>query len=177
MTVKKDDIQVGKIFSDGKFGLRKVLRVGVEAQETAHKSSTEEFIEYEILHARRAEPWYAEDRPNFCTRTNLAQWAKEEVPDNQVARVRAQMMARNTKVSPAGARLLGRLHEAQAGQPHAQTISGKERATALKLQEQEFLLLTPGAEMGRLSLVGEAWCQQREEKAVPAPRPRSPRRP
>lgn len=176
--MKKDDIIAGGVYADGKQGLRRVLRLDVPAADLQYggeQSEDKDFLEYEVLHARSATPTYRGDAPAFCTRASMATWAKARIEEDQVPATLATLIAQNTRITPAAQVLLRRLHAAQAGRPHVQALTGRERSTAGTLAFQKLLIMPSGGGSARLAPAGEVWIKLDSEKDAALPRPRSRR--
>lgn len=176
--MRKEDIIAGGIYADGKLGLRRVLRLDVPPSDLKYgggQSEDKDFLEYEVIHAKRSPSADRSDESTFCTRASLATWAKAMVPEDQVEATRNELIAKSVKLTPSGVALLYRLHQDQAGKPHAQMLTAREARTAQNLKFQELLFVIQAkTSSARLAPAGEAWIRQHPRPESDVKPPSSP---
>lgn len=149
--MKAIDVLVGRVYHDGKQGLRRVTEEGAHCNRYDAPPGTD-CVAYEVLAARSLRP----HDHQASTRENFGAWAKGRVPVDQEATaveiLQAQALVKGLR--PIQKDLLLRLEQAQAGRPHAQPLVPKEVRAALDLKSKAVLLM-PAPTYARLSPLGE----------------------
>lgn len=172
--MKASDIEIGRVYYDGKLGLRRVVDEGEHCNRYDAPPGTD-CVAYEVLHARLQDP----RAHHASTRANFGLWAKGRVPKDQeeeAQRVLRSASLFKTLSSPQRALLL-RLHEAQAGQPHAQLLTAREMRSVHDLVDKGVLLSPSGSTYARLAPMGEMLVRRLhgETFEVPLETPPAPR--
>lgn len=165
--MNRNDVVLNGVYWDGKLGLRRIVRVDVPPSDLKYHGSgangDQDFVEYTIVHAKAAQPFYRQGEPNFCTRASMASWAKARIPEEDVAAKKANLVAQSVKVSKAAAELMFNL---SPHGPHAVVLPPGKARVARTLVPNGLVIMTGNA--ARLDEAGWAWLALQSQQPKPA---------
>lgn len=156
--MKRQDIQLDQVYSDGKLGLRQIIEQGPHLKSYSEQED-DDCVRYRVLHARQGETWFSKagpEREHNSTVTSFASWAKALVPADQVEATLHKLIASCAKISDAQSDLLLRLDTVQGENNQVVKLEGREKSAAKALVTKGFLIAPSGTDMARLSPTGRA---------------------
>jgi hypothetical protein len=124
--MRKDQIKLGAVYTDGKEGVRRVVDEGEHCQFYQGVNYTDG-IRYEVLAARSS----VEVGTQVCvSRTTMAQWAKREIPvcDLEVHLLQLQAARVASKLTPAQATFMRSFDAGETAGSHIECHRDEWRA-------------------------------------------------